>query len=138
MASSSNSVGQVSSPFRWLAENARFFAMCVQSFSKKSSELEAYFDDIERYREICDRYGSVPFARANILEIGFGARPIRLIAMCSLGYSARGIDLDRPTLRPFALATYRDILARNGARRMLKSLVRCYLIGTNAASWCVH
>jgi SAM-dependent methyltransferase len=98
--------------------------MCFQALRTKRSEIDGYLADIERYDRLALKYSLRRLEEASILEIGYGARPIRLLLLASLNFDVCGIDLDRPTLRIFSPATYLDIWRRNGFRRMLKSLVR--------------
>lgn len=82
--------------------------------------------NLEEYREVLARYGAgdcQTLERNRILEIGFGARPWRLLTMLSLGIDATGIDLDAPTLgaSPTRLL---EVLKRNGFERFAKSFVR--------------
>ena len=60
--------------------------------------LDRLFEDIEGFGSKFESLTGRSFAEANVLEIGFGARPLRLIALMSMGINIRGIDLDRPML----------------------------------------
>lgn len=84
------------------------------------------WENLEEYREVLARYAAgdcQTLERNRVLEIGFGARPWRLLTMLSLGIDATGIDLDAPTLgaSPTRLL---EVLKRNGFERFAKSFVR--------------
>lgn len=79
--------------------------------------------DLKFYEEAYGRQRGGELRNARILELGFGQRPLRLILMQSLGYDARGIDLDQPLYRLRA-ATVAELFRSNGPLRALKSLVR--------------
>jgi len=81
------------------------------------------FDDIESYDRLLRENAGVSLSRATALEIGFGARPFRLLALLAAGVDAEGIDAEVPILRGSArefVAAY----SSNGPERALKSLVR--------------
>ncbi|MGH6971637.1 MAG: hypothetical protein ACREEQ_08495, partial [Caulobacteraceae bacterium] len=63
-----------------------------------------------------------------VVEVGFGARPIRLAWLASAGIDVRGIDADEPMLRlkPSRVVA---IWRRNGAERALKSAARALILG---------
>ncbi|WP_188409234.1 class I SAM-dependent methyltransferase [Agaricicola taiwanensis] len=63
---------------------------------------------------------------ARIYEIGYGQRPMRLLALQSLGYDARGVDLDPPVIRG-SMSEFRSIARAGGSRRLVKSAVRHFL-----------
>ncbi len=81
------------------------------------------FDDIAAYDQLLRRHGAVSLERARVLEIGYGARPFRLMALHSMGVDAEGVDAEAPILdgklREFAAA-----FRVNGFERVLKSTVR--------------
>lgn len=94
--------------------------------SSEGASLEGFnrmFRELEVYRSIYERHTGAPFTSARTLEIGYGARPFRLIAMMSMGMDVRGIDLDMPMIR-FNPLTLFQILKRNGIERALKTGVR--------------
>lgn len=84
------------------------------------------FSDFEEYNELLLRYSNMTLEGARVVEIGFGARPYRLMALINLGVDARGIDLDVPALRGTLSEFYR-MYKRNGTERVLKSVVRFFL-----------
>lgn len=81
------------------------------------------FRDFEEYDQLMRRYAGLPLAQAKVLEIGYGARPIRIKALHSMGVDIRGIDLDAPLL---GLHSIGRLYRKNGFQRALKSLVRHY------------
>ncbi len=81
---------------------------------------------VAEYSEIYAQHSGNDLSKARILEIGFGARPLRLFWLTSLGFNVTGIDLDRPVLRG-SFSEFRDMLRKNGAQRVLKSAVRHFL-----------
>lgn len=72
-----------------------------------------------RLRQHCGR----GLEQSRVLEIGFGARPLRLVALTGRGVDAYGIDLDRPMISGGLTEAVR-ILRSNGWERALKSVVR--------------
>ena len=84
------------------------------------SALDAY---IQEHEAILSSYDRPPLRESRVLEIGFGARPFRLVWLYNSGVQVWGIDLDRPLLRasPNCLL---EVLRQNGPERALKSIVR--------------
>jgi len=81
---------------------------------------------LDGFRTTYEAVTGRPFAQAKVFEIGFGARPARMIALMSMGIDVRGIDLDRPMLE-LSLAQLASIFKTNGPERALKSAVRSVL-----------
>jgi hypothetical protein len=121
MALSRSSLRQVNLRQKW-REALSLFVMRRDAQSRRR-RVEAMLDHVEDYRTLYEQFTHRPFTEANVLEIGFGAQPFRLIALMSMGIRARGIDLDIPMLRfrPLQLIT---IYAKNGFERALKTFVR--------------
>ena len=63
-----------------------------------------------------------------MIEIGYGARPLRLSWLYSLGVDVTGIDLDSPVLT-FSLSELFETFRKNGVERALKSAARQILVG---------
>lgn len=104
-----------------------YLLLCAQFRRVKGTEYaESLFMDIDEYRQLYLKYTGSPLETAKIFEIGYGARPYRLIALISLGYKASGIDLDSPVLR-FRFNEFFNMYRRNGVERALKSAVRYIL-----------
>lgn len=91
----------------------------LEGFDHMFKELE---DNCSTY----ERFTSSSLSLARVLEIGFGARPFRLLALMSMGIDARGIDLDMPMLQ-FSPARLFRIARKNGFERALKTGVRSAL-----------
>ena len=108
-----------------MKEWAAHFRMRVQGFSTPPT-FDELFTDLDQYETILDRHTGRRLADCEILEIGFGARPNRLVATISMGLNARGIDIDQPMLRG-TLAEFTSIYRRNGPQRAVKTLVRHFL-----------
>jgi SAM-dependent methyltransferase len=106
-------------------EALTFLSWRLRSRSTPDS-FKGIINCIEGYRSTYEHCTGLPFQNARVLEIGFGARPNRLIGMMSIGIDVRGIDLDIPMLG-FELATLMRILKTNGPERALKTLVRSAL-----------
>lgn len=88
--------------------------------------------NLEEYRELLAKYreGDCRTLEGNrILEVGYGARPWRLLTLLSMGIDATGIDLDSPTLGA-SPARLLEVLKQNGVERFAKSLVRGLLFDT--------
>jgi len=79
--------------------------------------------NLDDYRATYERLTGRPFDRARVLEIGFGAQPIRLISLMSMGIDVRGIDLDMPMLE-FSPMRLLKIARKNGPERAFKTAVR--------------
>lgn len=97
--------------------------MRLAGLSGKEAELRDLLAELDGYRALYERLTGRPFREARIFEVGYGARPLRLLALISMGLDARGIDLDAPLLRRTAGDLFR-ILQANGPLRFVKSAVR--------------
>ena len=91
--------------------------------SRALNNMEATFADLDEYDRLLLEYAGKRLRGARILEIGYGARPNRLLAMTSMGLDASGVDLDVPVLRG-TLAEFGNMFRRNGFERTAKSLAR--------------
>ncbi|QMW03978.1 methyltransferase domain-containing protein [Spirosoma foliorum] len=89
------------------------------------------WEDIREYESILVKYCPTKqrLVEHQVLEIGYGARPWRLLSMASLGVDIKGIDLDRPVYG-LNLKRLGEALKYNGFERFIKSLVRCFLFDT--------
>jgi hypothetical protein len=119
----SNSSGQRLAFGRKLSEAYQFLRMRIEGYSKLESIAHQYIDMVEDYQRTFARYSIAKKPMRRVLEIGYGARPNRLIALQSMGFDAYGIDLDRPVLDG-TLAEFVQVFRRNGFERCIKSLVR--------------
>jgi hypothetical protein len=77
---------------------------------------------VKEYDAILRGYGK-PSLRESKVEIGFGARPYRLVWLYNSGIDVWGVDLDKPLLglTPKSLL---KVVRRNGPERAMKSIVR--------------
>src|SRR5262249_19513503 len=80
-------------------------------------------DDISFYGDALGRYCGKRLTSATVVEIGYGQRPFRLIALYSIGVNIFGIDLDEPIyeLNP---ARILRLLKTNSLMRSMKSIAR--------------
>ncbi|MDA0239005.1 MAG: hypothetical protein O3A84_03125 [Proteobacteria bacterium] len=76
-------------------------------------------ETLDDYRELLGKYGTKSLENSRVVEIGFGARPLRLTAMNGLGIDATGVDLDRPIIRG-TLSECIDAWRKNNVERALK------------------
>lgn len=129
----SNSVGQITGLLPWLRENYNFFKMRLAGLGEKDAEFQDLLMEIDEYVRWYAQFSGCDLKNARMLEVGYGARPNRLIAFSSLGYAIEGIDLDRPVLNGTP-AEFLEIYRKNGAKRLLKSLVRNKLFDSHERS----
>jgi len=126
----SNSVGHIRGLVPWFLENASFLLLRLKGLKSKKPELEALLKEIDvyaaRYKAITGRN----LSDAKVLEIGYGARPNRMLALISLGYDVKGIDLDKPILK-LNLSEYLKVYKKNGFKRVIKSLARGLLFDSH-------
>ncbi len=90
------------------------------------SPLRQVVRELELYSNIMVANGGKPLPEAKALEVGFGARPLKMWALHSMGVDAWGVDMDVPVLRG-SLAEVWRAWRRNGAERALKSWIRSWL-----------
>jgi hypothetical protein len=87
------------------------------------------WNDIDEYQSILQQYDDLhrsELTKHRVLEIGYGARPWRLLTLFSLGVDITGIDLDQPTYG-FNIPRLLKVLRKNGFERFAKSFVRSLL-----------
>ncbi|MGP9814522.1 hypothetical protein ACTZWT_23670 [Rhodopseudomonas sp. NSM] len=87
------------------------------------SNFDFVVADLACYQDVLTRYAGKRLAEARALEIGYGQRPFRLIALNWIGTDAVGIDLDEPVY-DLDLQRIARLLKANGVTRTTKSLVR--------------
>lgn len=102
----------------------------LRRFFKPDEDISRVFSDIEEYRSLLLQHANVTLENAKILEVGFGARPLRLLSLTSMGSDARGVDIEKPVLRGTP-KEFLDILKENGAERFVKSIVRFFAFDWN-------
>jgi hypothetical protein len=87
------------------------------------SDLQASYIQHDQYaQKVLGR----PLVRCKVIEIGYGARPNRLIWFFGQGVDITGIDLDRPIQRGTP-AEFFDVYRRNGWERALKTVARWFI-----------
>lgn len=119
----SHSVGHIGSAFDWAWENLQFLRMRLHGLQSKEADLAKLVAELDDYRSLFETTTGLPFHQASIFEVGYGARPLRLLALTSMGLNARGIDLDAPMLQ-VSMSGLLRILKANGWQRFIKSAVR--------------
>ncbi|MEX2455324.1 MAG: class I SAM-dependent methyltransferase, partial [Rhodospirillaceae bacterium] len=72
------------------------------------------------------KHAGKPLKACRILEIGYGARPLRFMMLHALGADVTGVDLDRPILRGRP-GEFADAWRKNGAERAIKSFLRFWI-----------
>jgi hypothetical protein len=115
-----------SQPVSLLAKVREWFGMFqLLRASAKSLRPENFtplIDEVAAWVETWRRHQiSNEKKEVNVLEIGFGAKPRRALALQALGHKVTAVDLDWP------VRTYRDlpnVLRTNGVERFVKSLFR--------------
>ena len=90
---------------------------------RKPDDFAWVFHYLDHSEQVTKRWGGKPFSRSRVFEIGFGARPYRLLAMQALGADVYGVDAETPLLTG-SIAEYRKILRTNGWERLVKTIVR--------------
>jgi Methyltransferase domain len=91
--------------------------------SRDKDTFDWVFDDVARYDALLREYGSTPLSNAVVFEVGYGARPYRMMALHGLGINAAGIDAEAPVLQGRPRQFWR-IFRTNGPERLAKSVVR--------------
>ncbi|MDM7948611.1 class I SAM-dependent methyltransferase [Hydrogenophaga sp.] len=123
MNARSNSVGQIRSVSAWATENWRFFRMRVAGLTNQRAAMQALLAELDGYAATYKEVTGRSMRDATIFEIGYGARPLRLLALTSQGLNAYGIDLDTPMLTT-SLGNLVQIRRSNGWLRFGKSAIR--------------
>lgn len=124
--SKTNSVGYNAGLWGLLTENLAFFRMRLRGLKGKGSEIDKLLVELDQYGFLYRSLSGKELQDARIFELGYGARPLRLILLISMGYDAHGIDLDRPTLTG-SIKELINIYQSNGILRCIKSFVRMSL-----------
>ena len=117
------SVSSASIPLRHkVYELARIFLMRLRG-ALDHSAVEGSIADVQDYERQLKKHTGRRLENARVLEIGYGARPIRLFVALALGADITGIDLDVPLIA----GSPREIInmyRRNGLERVVKSAIR--------------
>jgi len=85
--------------------------------------VEHLVDAVEEHARIFEEKTGRDLHEGSMLEIGFGARPLRMMVLHGLGYDASGVDLETPIVDG-GLSELVRVLRRHGLERALKSTVR--------------
>jgi hypothetical protein len=80
----------------------------------------------QQHDETAQKFLARPLTACKVIEIGYGARPTRLIWFYGHGVDITGIDLDQPILRG-APAEFLSVYRKNGWERAFKTIVRWYI-----------
>lgn len=88
-----------------------------------TSNFRSIRDDVSFYQYALERYAGKQLTSATVLEIGYGQRPFRMIALYWIGVDIFGIDLDEPIYELNATRILR-LLKSNSLMRSAKSIVR--------------
>ncbi len=103
-------------------ELARIFGMFASEiFDRKT--IDGVIADVEDYDRMLLAYSGRGLKNARVVEVGYGARPLRLFTALAFGANITGIDLDTPMLAASPRVIF-DMLRRNGLERALKSVIR--------------
>jgi hypothetical protein len=114
-----------------IAQKAReAVTLARMHLAKRFVEVDCheFEDNLVEYDTVLRRYGARSLSGARIVEIGFGARPIRLAWLRSAGLDVRGMDRDAPILK-LDVGQLAELWRRNGPERALKSAARLMLVG---------
>ena len=109
-----------------LREAATLLAGRLSARNSQSDTFASSLSQLEDYRAIYENLTGRSLDSARIFEIGYGQRPLKLVALISMGLDASGIDLDMPMLH-FSLSKLYAISQKNGFERALKTGVRSVL-----------
>ena len=128
MSQKSNSSAEIS-----LSERFRYYSELFTMYLAGSAN--ANFDGLEKdYRDVnscCQSIIGKEFSDLRAVEIGFGAKPYRIIYLNSRGVDVYGIDMDKPVLMGHP-KEFLDIARNNGLLRAAKSFVRYMLFQRRA------
>ena len=81
------------------------------------------FANLAEYGELLRTYSGIGLDEADVFEIGYGARPYRLLALQGVARRAAGVDAETPIVDG-SIGEWRESLRRDGAERFAKSFVR--------------
>lgn len=112
-----------------LKEWVSLFALKLKN-NNSTAEIERIRETIDEYDRLVGQFKHAKLCDCRMLEIGFGARPLRLIYLLSLGCDAIGVDLDQPVLKG-DLQEFSKMYATNGPERTIKSAVRHLLFDSS-------
>ena len=88
------------------------------------------FSDLQasylQHDQTAQKFLGRPLTACKVIEIGYGARPNRLIWFFGQGVDITGIDLDQPILRGTP-SEFLRVCRKNGWERAIKSVVRWFI-----------
>ncbi len=109
-----------------LARKVAEYRLLLRSYvqrTRHSPQLSYVMRDIAEYDKLLRTYGGTDLRSSKVFEIGYGARPYRLIALQSMGVDVEGVDAEQPVLRGTP-SELRAAWRTNGPERAIKSLLR--------------
>jgi SAM-dependent methyltransferase len=89
----------------------------------EATSFDSIFADIDEYDELLRHYADRTLRESRLFEIGFGARPYRMLALAAMGVDVSGVDADAPVVNGTP-SEFRAVYRANGAERAARSLVR--------------
>lgn len=114
-----------------LLEDARL----LRSYLRRAPrDFDSLLAELDHWDEVVQRWGGKPLAASRTFEIGYGARPYRMLAMQALGADTYGVDAERPVLRG-DWREYRQIVSQNGWERLAKTVLRRLLFDRQERAW---
>lgn len=105
-------------------EWSKFFMMRFRGLWSRE-DFGWLWKNIGEYEAGIAEFAGKKLTGSAVLEIGYGARPYRLLSLLSMGVNARGVDLDAPLLRGRP-SEFAAIYRKNGPERLVKSFVRFF------------
>lgn len=95
---------------------------------KQRIDFTPFVKFADEYESYAQKYLGKDLRSLKVVEIGYGARPLRLSWLYSLGVDVTGIDLDSPVLS-LSFSALHQTLRKNGIERALKSAARQIITG---------
>jgi hypothetical protein len=115
----------------WSQKFVEGVALASLHFKRNRSTTLFHLDD---YIQECDtalaKHNRRSLRESKVVEIGFGARPFRLVWLYNSGIDVWGVDLDKPLVSLSAKSVL-EVLRNNGPERALKSLIRYCITDRN-------
>ncbi len=109
-----------------LGRKATEYRLLLRSYLQRAARrprLDHVMRDVDEYERLLRLHADTDLRSARAFEIGYGARPYRLIALQSMGVDVEGVDAEQPVLRG-SPAELRAAWRANGPERALKSALR--------------
>ncbi len=112
-----------------LRELVEIFMIDVRDHYFGDGSAARAFAELDECARLIDAYGNgIGLQNSRALEIGYGPRATRLIAMMGLGIDVIGIDVDAPVLAG-KISEFVNIYRTNGLERAIKSAVSYFCFG---------